>query len=283
MARVLIAGCGYVGSALGDLLVGRGDVVWGLRRRVPGLSARIRAVEADLGIPSTLSELPRDLDYVVFAASPGGSEDLLYRRCYVEGLRNLLDALVERDQYPKRILLASSTAVYGQDAGEEVDETSATEPTHFSGVRLLEAERLLANGPFPATVVRFGGIYGPRRTRMIDGVRAGRAHYRAEPPQYTNRIHRDDCAGVFAHLMDREDAPPVVLGVDDEAAPERVVLEWIAGVLGTQAPRPAEDAVPEPARRGNKRCRNALLRATGYEFRYPTFREGYAKLIEDLR
>jgi hypothetical protein len=29
----------------------------------------------------------------------------------------------------------------------------------------------------------------------------------------------------------------------------------------------------------NKRCRNALLRALGYAFRFPTYREGYAALL----
>jgi hypothetical protein len=43
---------------------------------------------------------------------------------------------------------------------------------------------------------------------------------------------------------------------------------------------------PEPpvgpagdARGGNKRCSNALLRSSGLEFSYPTFREGYRAVL----
>ena len=41
------------------------------------------------------------------------------------------------------------------------------------------------------------------------------------------------------------------------------------------------EAGPRRAR-GNKRCRNARLLASGYAFRYPTFREGYRAVIEDM-
>jgi hypothetical protein len=35
--------------------------------------------------------------------------------------------------------------------------------------------------------------------------------------------------------------------------------------------------------RANKRCRNDRLLASGYSFRYPTFREGYSALLTKLR
>ena len=114
-------------------------------------------------------------------------------------------------------------------------------------------------------------------------MRAGRAAYRAGRPQYTNRIHRDDCAGVLEHLIGLDDAPSVLLAVDDDPAPERVVLEWLAGALGAPQPRPSEGGSIVRSGRGNKRCRNDRLRATGYKFLYPTFREGYASLIEEQR
>ena len=34
-----------------------------------------------------------------------------------------------------------------------------------------------------------------------------------------------------------------------------------------------------PARGGNKRCRNDLLRSTGFEFAFPSFREGYRDIL----
>lgn len=283
MARVLIAGCGYVGCALGELLVARGDSVWGLRRRPQSLPAGIAPLEADLAVARTLQDLPPSLDFVVYAASPGGRDDAHYRTAYVEGITRLLEALVLQQQSPRRVFFLSSTAVYEQSRGEWVDESSETEPQHWSGRRLLEAERRLQQSVFASTVLRLGGIYGPRRTSLLDEVRSGRATFSKGGPRYTNRIHRDDCAGAIAHLAALPSPAPLYLLVDDDPAEEAVVKRWLAGALGAPEPRPADAHASGRRARSNKRCRNALLRSTGYVLRYPSFREGYAASIEQFR
>jgi nucleoside-diphosphate-sugar epimerase len=281
MARILIAGCGYVGSTLGEILIRDSHDVWGLRRKPVSLPAGIEPIEADLTQPQSLSDLPDDLDVVFYLASPSGAEDALYRLAYVDGLRTLIGALDPQGKRP-RLLFASSTAVYSQREGEWIDESSETAPEHWSGVRLLEGERLALQSPLPATVVRFGGIYGPRRTSLVDRVRSGRAVYRADTPHYTNRIHRDDCAGTLHHLMGLENPDSVYLGVDSDPAEERAVLLWLAGVLGSPEPRVAAATETSDRPRGNKRCRNDRLLRSGYTFRYPTFREGYRAVLEGM-
>jgi nucleoside-diphosphate-sugar epimerase len=282
MAKVLIAGCGYVGSALGAALVADGDVVYGLRRRVVSLPAGVQPIEADLAVAKTLRDLPGGLDFVVYAASPGGPDDALYRTAYVEGLGRLLEALAAQRQNPRRIFLLSSTSVYGQEKGEWVDEASPTEPRDFRGRRILEAEALLSAAEQAATVVRLGGIYGPQRTGLIERVRSGRAVFPRGAPRYTNRIHRDDCAAALRHLMRLPAPEPLYLGVDCEPVDDATVLRWLAGAIGAPEPR-VETGPGEPQRGGNKRCRNDRLLASGYSFRYPTFREGYAALLAKLR
>lgn len=280
MSRILIAGCGYVGTALGEQLTTEWDAVWGLRRRPLALPQAIRPIEADLAVPATLRELPPDLEVVVYAASPGGPDDALYRTAFVEGTRNLLAALVEQGQQPRRIFFVSSTAVYAQGRGEWVDEESPTRPEHSSGRRLLEGEVLLREGPFPVTVLRAGGIYGPRRQRLLELVRAGRAEHAPGPPRYTNRIHRDDLAGALRHLIRMPRPEDLYLAVDCEPVDQATLLRWMAGALGAPAPREVDAEQAKAFRsRGNKRCRNERLVGSGYRFRYPTFREGYAELI----
>ncbi len=281
MARVLIAGCGYVGEELGRRLLTDGHEVWGVRRNPRSLATGIESIAADLAQPGDLAELPGGIDFAFYLVSPNGSEDALYRRAYVDGLRGLLGAFHRSGQRP-RLIFASSTAVYRQRDGEWVDETSETAPDHWSGKRLLEGEQIALQASPSATVVRFGGIYGPRRTYLIDRVRSGRATYRANPPQYTNRIHRDDCAGALRHLMNLEKPESIYLAVDDEPAEERVVLLWLAGVMGSPEPREAEGAGKSKRPRGNKRCRNDRLSQAGYRFRYPTFREGYSAVLEGM-
>jgi len=281
MARVLIAGCGYVGEALGKLLLADDYEVWGLRRNPRSLPAGIESIAADLAQPGGLADLPGGIDFVCYLVSPSGSEDALYRHAYVDGLRGLIAAL-HRDGQRPGLLFASSTAVYQQHDGESVDESSEAAPDHWSGKRLLEGEQIALQALPSATVVRFGGIYGPRRTQLIDRVRSGRATYRADPPKYTNRIHRDDCAGALRHLMKLENPDSIYLAVDNEPAEERAVLLWLAGVMGSPEPREAEKTEVSKRPSGNKRCHNARLVQSGYTFRYPTFREGYSAVLEGM-
>jgi len=280
MTQVLIAGCGYVGTALGLLLASEGHVVWGLRRDPAGLPPGVRPLAADLTDPGTLRNIPSGLECVVYTAAPDRLDDEAYRSIYVEGLSHVLDALQHQGQEPRRIFFTSSTVVYAQANGEWVDETSSTEPVHFSGTRMLEAERLVRSGPFPATVLRLGGIYGPGRVGLIERVRRGEAVCIDGPPAYTNRIHRDDCAGALQHLMAHPQPDDLYIGVDREPAEECAVLRWLAAQLGVPLPRVGRSTDLGPRRqRGNKRCRNTKLVASGYVFRYPTFREGYGALL----
>jgi nucleoside-diphosphate-sugar epimerase len=280
MARILIAGCGYVGGALGQRLAAAGHEVWGIRRSPTGLPCGVRHVAADLTAPQTLRQLPPDLDVVFYTAAADGTDDAAYRAIYVDGLGYLLEALVNQRQSPRRVFFTSSTAVYAQAHGEWVDEASPTAPRHFTGRRVLEGEQLLLAGPFPATVLRLGGIYGPGRVGLIERVRQGLAACRDGAPVYVNRIHRDDCAGALHHLMTIPQPEALYIGVDHEPAEHCAVLRWLAAQLGAPPPRVEARSGAETRRqRTNKRCRNAKLVASGYTFRYPTFREGYAALL----
>jgi nucleoside-diphosphate-sugar epimerase len=284
VARVLIAGCGDVGTALGLLLAADGHEVFGLRRNPDRLPAPIRPLAGDLGDPASLGAIPDGVELVVYTAAADRFDDAAYRRAYVDGVAHLLGALRTRDAPVRRFLFTSSIAVYAQTDGGWVDETSPAEPAGFSGRRVLEGERLALAGPVPAVVLRLAGIYGPGRTRLLDRVRSGEATCPEGAPRWTNRIHRDDCAGAARHLLGLAQPDPMWLGVDQEPAPECAVLDWLADRLGVPPPRrvPRDDRAagrPETS----KRCSSRKLLASGYVFRYPTFREGYAALVDGPR
>lgn len=275
MERVLIAGCGYVGSALAARLAEDGDEVWGMRRSPAGLPPGVRPLAADLRDAATLARLPEGLTTVFYTAAADGGSEEDYRAVYVDGPRNLLAALAEQGQRPRRVIFTSSTSVYGQSDGEWVDEDSPAEPAGFRGRRMLEGESVILGGPFPGVVLRLGGIYGPGRTSYIDRVRSGAAECPALTT-YTNRIHRDDCADALRHLMHLPAPHPVYIGVDRAPADSCEVLHWLAATLGQPGPRRADTATPP---RSNKRCRSDRLASSGYAFLYPTYREGFAALL----
>ncbi len=284
MANVLIVGCGYVGEALGAVLAGEGHFVRGMRRNPENLPESIKPLSADVHDKNLGGLLPDGLDFIFYTLSSGGGGEAGYRAAYADGPKNLIQALDKKGERPRRIFFTSSTAVYAQTDGSRVDEESPTLPTHYAGRILLEGERILRESGYAATILRLSGIYGPGRTRLIDSVRAGRAEVHKGSPRFTNRIHRDDCAGALAHLM-KVDAPAeVYVGVDDEPADRRKVLIWLAERLGVPHPREIGGGETPSARAAtNKRCSNARLKSSGYRFLYPSYREGYAEMIAEMK
>lgn len=264
--RLLIAGCGDLGQRLAPRLDGWD--VHGLRRDPSGLPAGIRPVAADLGHAASLDAVAGEWDAVVYTATPDAFTPAAYRATYVTAQQVLAERVTAR-----RWILVSSTAVYGQDAGEWVDESSPTEPTRFNGEILLEAEAL-AQG-LGGVALRFSGIYGPGRDYLIRKARAGAVPCRRDPPVWTNRIHADDCAGALAHLLDLEAPEPVYIGSDECPAARWDVLAWLAERLGVPGPVECADDGGQ-----GKRVSSARLRATGFECRYPDFRSGYKELLE---
>ena len=278
MSRVLIVGCGDVGTALGLLLCERGHDVVGARRSAQQLPASLHPLSVDVTDREAMERKIPDVDVVVYAVAAGRRDEEAYRRAYVNGVSALLDVLEHRAESPRRVFFVSSTSVYGERGGAWIDETAPLRPRGFAGECLVAGERRMLASPISARVVRFAGIYGPGRGWLINRARSG-ACCASDPPRFTNRIHRDDCAGVLAHLIGRDRVDDeVYIGVDDAPAAECEVMEWLAARLGAPAPRRvrAGDAAGEGS---GKRCSNARLRASGYRLRYPTYREGYAAVL----
>ena len=277
MSRILIAGCGDVGTALGLMLCERGHEVFGARRSAGRLPAPLRPLAVDVTDRGAVERTIPAVDVVVYAVAAGRRDEDAYRRAYVDGVSALLDVLEQRAKPPRRAFFVSSTSVYGERGGAWIDETSPLQPRGFSGESLAAGERRMLASPVPATIVRFAGIYGPGRGWLIERARAG-ADCAGDPPRFTNRIHRDDCAGALAHLIGCDEVDDVYIGVDDAPVEECEVMEWLAERLGAPAPRRTR-AGAGAAQGSGKRCSNARLRASGYRLRYPTYREGYAAVL----
>lgn len=266
----LIAGCGYVGSALAERLVARGERVIALTRSERALPAGVEPLVASLPDPSLV--VPRGIDRLVYAVAPGRRDDDAYRRAYPEGLASVLDALDRADGSLSRAVLVSSTAVYAQDDGSVVDERSPPRATGTAS-RVLSAEALLAEAlGTRGVVLRLSGIYGPGRDRIVRSVREGRLPEDAE--RIGNRIHRDDAAAAIDHLLAHAAPDALYVGTDEASVPFREVYAWLASALGVALSLPAAAGPPS-----GKRLDGSRLRSTGFTLRYPTFREGYAALL----
>jgi len=274
-ARVLIAGCGDVGMRVAHRLLARGDQVWALRRRASNDMGGIRWLQGDLTRPETLRDLPDRIEQLVYLPAPGARDAQVYRALFVDGLRHLLDAL--DGVALRRVLLVSSTAVYGEHGETWVDEETPADPPGFNGEVLLEAERWLAAQPVTSVVLRLAGLYGPDRLQLIERLRAGGVRVPRQQVHWANRIHVDDAAAAIVHLLAIENPQPLYLGVDHTPLPLDVLYDHLASLLGAALP----DDGPAPAGVGSKRLSNARLRASGFVPQWPDARQGYAALLRD--
>ena len=290
MAKILIVGCGSIGSELANVLSAKGHQVTGLKRKPP-LSGPIDYVAADISSLAGLANLDTDFTQAFFIVSPDQRNEQSYCAVYETGLNNLLGKLPETHW-----LMVSSTSVYGQSVasvpdrlrhsrhpwqshGEWVDEDSVAEPDNITSQLIRQAEqRLIALKP-ANIVVRFSGIYGPGRESLLRQAMQTPG-IQQTPPYFTNRIHQQDCVGVLAFLLEQylegRTLAQCYLASDDDPAPMWEVMNWLAEHL--HCPPPTVKAVDAGATM-NKRCNNARLKALGYRFRYPSYKNGYLKLI----
>ena len=259
---LLIAGAGDVGARLAARQAARGWEVVALRRRDRAV-AGARLLRADLGSGEGLAQAPRRPDAVVFCAAPDARDEAAYRRLYLDGLRRLLDAVES-----PRVVFVSSTAVYGQDAGEWVTETTPATPPAFNGRVLLAAERELEEHA-RGLVLRLSGLYGPGREALLRKARAGEANR----PHWTNRIHVEDAASALSHLLALAAPQRLYLGNDDVPALECEVQAWMREREGLPPVDPAGGAV------SGRRVANTRLRASGWLPACPDFRAGYTPLL----
>lgn len=274
MAKILVVGCGDIGYRVALALHELGHAVVGVKRRPLSMPAPFPVVAADISQVGSLQCIPTDFELVLFIVSPGSRQIDAYRALYEFGLSHLLAHLA--DAKP-RWLMVSSSSVYGQNRGEWVDENSPTRPLSPTAQCLVAAEQQLWSADASHCVVRFSGIYGPGRNWLLRRAAQGEAIQR-NPPAYTNRIHSDDCVGVLSFLVEKllqgKQLHACYLASDNEPAPIWDVMNWIARQYAFPVP-PALDLATEAEQ--NKRCGNARLTALGYEFRFPSYRDGYVR------
>ncbi len=272
--RVLLAGCGGVGLRLAKLLRLRGDEVWALRR-TPPVAAHdgIHWISADLTAAHSLQDLPSGLTQLVYLPAPDRRDVDTYLALFADGLRNLLTAASMTTL--RRVLMVSSSAVYGEHGAAWVDEETLPAPLGFNGRVLHDVEQWLTAQPVCSVVLRLAGLYGPERLQLLERLRAGLARVPRSVQHWANRIHVDDAAAAIAHLLQLPEPMDLYLGVDDTPLPLDVLYDHLAWLI--DAPLPADG--PPPAGVGSKRLSNSRLRASGFAPRWPDARTGYAALL----
>lgn len=280
--KVLIAGYGYLGQEVANCL--ETFKVYSLSRTPRNREFHI---EANLNDANLESKIPDSLNTCIYCPSPNGRTEKEYREVYLDGLKNMVSALKRQENSPLFVLV-SSTSVYGQGSGEEVDEESEALGARSSSKIIIEGENFLRSSPLGTRILRLSGIYGPGRTSMMR-----KALELEEAPetslQYTNRIHVKDAARFIEFLIEQRDKYSAsgtknpspnnqseTYIVSDSRPETRIrVINWLR----------AQSNLPElknsSSQNSGKKCNNQKLLRTGFKLEYPSFMEGYKELLEN--
>ena len=198
--RLLIVGCGDVGQRVAAQLPPgvRLLALTSSPDRLPGLRAQgITPLQGNLDQPATLRRLSGLATRVLHLAPPPTENMTDWRRD--PRTLSLLRALRLRS-LPHAVVYGSTSGVYGDCAGEWVNEVRAVNPGTPRAQRRVDAEQQLrffgrASGT-RVHALRIPGIYAPDREGGTPRPRLlkGTAVLQAEDDVYTNHIHADDLA-----------------------------------------------------------------------------------------
>ena len=279
----LIVGCGYLGRRVAALWREQGlRVLATTRAGAEELrAAEIEPIVCDVLNRESLRALPA-VNTVLYCIGLDRSANASMRGVYVGGLANVLDHLPA----PERFLYVSSTSVYGQTAGEEVDEQAPTEPEEESGKVVLEAEQLLRRRLPGAVILRFAGIYGPGRLLRRQAIEKG-APIQADPERWLNLIHVEDGAAAILAADQFARSGDTINVCDGQPVRRRDFFAKLAQLLGAPAPRfllRDPSLPPPPHEKANRRIGNRKLREDlHFTLRCPTWREGLERSLLSAR
>jgi nucleoside-diphosphate-sugar epimerase len=272
--RRLVAGCGALGMRVARRWLAAGDAVWGTTRcRHEQLAeAGIVPITVDLG-SDPLPPMPK-VDTVFWAVGFDRRSGITPHDLHVRGFGRLLDAISQ----PVRVILSSSTGVWGEGDGEIVTEQTPVCPTRPSAVALVKAEELLrSHEKGPGVALRFAGLYGPERLPRLDDLRAGR-EIAADPASWLNLIHLDDAAAVVCWAADEAAVAPLYIVADGNPLQRG---EWYSRLAEiTKSPPPRFTRPAASARGANKRAdASLLLSRLSHQLAYPQALTAVEKIV----
>lgn len=263
----LVVGCGYLGARVARRWSEAGEAVIATTRRETraaelrerGLTPAIIDVTAAEPAWTTLFAAHGVPATVFWGVGFDRGASATPRDVHVDGLCRLLDALVatRAGSPPPRVILSSSTGVWGDESGGVVDESTPPNPSRDAGRVLVEAEALLAgHAAGPGTALRFAGLYGPGRLPRISDLKAG-LPIAADPDSWLNLVHVDDAAAVVCLVADATAPRGLYVVADGHPVRRR---DWYGSLARfTGSPEPRWDITAPRPRGADKRVDPRLL------------------------
>jgi nucleoside-diphosphate-sugar epimerase len=242
---------------------------------------------SDLNVVDTHLCLPA-VDTLLYSVGFDRTPGQTIAEVYERGLQHILRAMRITTQ---RVIYISTTGVYGNAAGDWIDESTPPCPQREGGRASLAAEIFLTSHPSAknSVILRLAGLYGPGRVPFLDLLRAGEP-IPAPEHGHLNLIHVDDAAAVVvssSQLAPFNDGPRIYCISDGNPVQRGEYYREVARQIGAPPVRfiPPDPTSPRAARaETDRRVSNArMLRDLKVSLVYPDYRAGLAAILQQAR
>ncbi|TNF35346.1 MAG: SDR family oxidoreductase [Gammaproteobacteria bacterium] len=203
MNKVMIVGCGYIGQRVARQLQRKGVPVTGFVNSQSSLDL-CHQQQIDCHLFDLDKAWDSGYPYMDFSSSvilytvppqPAGEEDLR--------MRHFLELL--RQHIPKKLVLISTTGVYGDCGGQWIDESTPLNPVVDRARRRFSSEQqaqtYCQNNHVALIILRVPGIYGPGKF-PLERIRKGLPVVREQDSPFSNRIHAADLVTICVKAIE---------------------------------------------------------------------------------
>ncbi|QKJ66940.1 NAD-dependent epimerase/dehydratase family protein [Deefgea piscis] len=290
--RLLIIGCGDVVRRALPWLMQHFTVYATARSKESALQINtlgVRPILADLDRPQSLARLSGTAEYLIHSAPPGDGAGDQRTRALIAALSH---ANIKQNkilpQRLRRAVYISTSGVYGDYAGQWIDESSPLKTQSLRALRRVDAEKQLRDWAgrhgVRLSILRSPGIYAANRL-PLERITRGEPVLHREEDSYSNHIHADDLAHALCLALFRGLPLRTYNIVDDEPHKMGDYFDQVADAM--QLPRPPRISRVEAQTRlspallsylnesrqiGNARAKNELK----LQLRYPNTAAGLA-------
>ncbi len=282
----VILGCGDIGRRVIKGLISQGHNVTDIIGLVNSHeSTELCAGLGVIGLRFDLDKLNRNLSFC-------SQSDVYYmippQKSGIEDFRSkaVLSHFSENNIHPNKIVLISTTGVYGDCDGEWVTEQSETNPQTERGKRRLNSEQQWSawgkKNKVPVAILRVPGIYAHSRLPR-QRIEKGIPVVRSVECGYTNRVHADDLALMCIAAMRKSKAGEIFNATDGspgkiseylQEAAKALNLKPLPEISMTEGESLLSKEMLSYLSESRKISNKKILKILGIDLRHPNFREG---------